>query len=255
MNRSPAFWHERYQHQARWTRALRAQAYQTAALREAQRVLEVGSGTGVILSDLAVYPALRRHGVDIDPAATRFAHERDASACLSLGDGARLPFADSVFDATLCHFLLLWVGSPQQVVLEMCRVTRPGGWVLCLAEPDYGGRIDHPPPLDELGRLQTRALRDQGTNPQAGRLLPGLLADAGLGNIRSGVLGADAVDDTPHEADPTEWVTLRADLAGTLSQETFDHYERQDRQAWADGSRVLFVPTFFAFGKKPTPKD
>ncbi len=41
---------------------------------------------------------------------------------------------------------------------EMKRVARPGGWLLALAEQDYGARVDEPAELKRWGELQTQAL-------------------------------------------------------------------------------------------------
>ena len=90
---------------------------------------------------------------------------------VDLGDAHQLPLADGCFDVCLCHFLLLWVTDPIQVLQEMYRVTRSGGVVMALAEPDYGSRIDYPQELSLLGKWQMDSLEQQGADPFIGRKL------------------------------------------------------------------------------------
>src|SRR6266498_4655381 len=67
-------WHRRYIQQAKWTRDLRTYLFKRADLADASRVhrtaslvLEVGCGTGAILSELPDHISL--YGSDIDAAA------------------------------------------------------------------------------------------------------------------------------------------------------------------------------------------
>ena len=62
----------------------------------------------------------------------------------------------------------------------MVRVTHPGGFVLALAEPDYGGRIDYPTELSQIGDWQKNALKQQGANPLMGRELRSIFSHAGI---------------------------------------------------------------------------
>ncbi len=55
-----------------------------------------------------------------------------------VADGHSLPFADSVFDAVVSEAVLEHVSAPQQVVTEMYRVLKPGGYV-CAAVPFLQG--------------------------------------------------------------------------------------------------------------------
>ncbi len=50
----------------------------------------------------------------------------------------------------------------------MYRVTRSGGWVAALAEPDYGGLVTCPPSDDSS---EERELGDLGANTRLGREL------------------------------------------------------------------------------------
>ena len=86
----------------------------------------------------------------------------------------------AAFDITFCHFLLLWVQHPLQALSEMQRVTRPGGFVLALAEPDYDHRLDTPASLTLLGRWQAESLRRQGADPGIGARLADLFRQTGL---------------------------------------------------------------------------
>lgn len=250
MTLTPEEWHQRFRQQARWTHELRDHAYRQAGLAGAERVIEVGCGTGAVLADFLGRTDLIVHGLDLSPNHLALVRRRQSEAHLVEGDAHHLPYARGVFDLALCHYLLLWVARPARVISEMARLTRPGGWVLALAEPDYGGRIDYPGELVRLGALQREALRHQGAEPDMGRRLKGLLLAAGLKEVQAGVLGgrwSGAAD--PGEL-AQEWQVLRTDLAGRLPPEELDALQARDERARARGARVLFVPTFYAWGHK-----
>lgn len=231
MSASPAAgpaWHERYRQQARWTADLRRFLGEKAGLPRARRVLEVGSGTGVILADLVANSSAAVHGIDLDLPSLRYSRTYAPAAHHAQAGAHFLPFPDEAFDLACCHFLLLWTPEPEQVLREMRRVTRPGGAVLAFAEPDYGGRIDHPPALAPLGRWQTDALAKRGADPFIGRRLAGLLAAAGLRSVESGVLGGFWAGPPEREAWESEWDTLAADLAGVVPPARLEDLRRQD---------------------------
>ena len=155
---------------------------------------------------------------------------------------------EASFDIALCHFLLLWVADPRQVIAEMRRVVRPGGYVLALAEPDYGGRIDYPPEFAALGRLQAEALRRQGADPDLGRKLSALFHEAGLKLVETGVLGGQWSGMPNPQDNELEWQVLEADLGDSIDKTQFNRLRALDAAAWQRGARLLFVPTFYAWG-------
>jgi len=243
IERDRQFWRARYRQQIGWTADLRRYALAQTNLPADARLLEVGCGYGALLEALSADGFTRLTGVDSDlPALKEIPPEKIDATC---ADGLHLPFATASFDAYLCHFYLLWVVDPLAALLEMKRVTRRGGWLLVLAEPDYGARVDEPGELKALGELQTQVLQRQGADPFIGARLPELFRQAGLTSIESGILARGAPDPSQ------EWRVLAADLESTLSPVELEHWRELDRAAWRSGRRVLHVPLHYAFGQIP----
>jgi SAM-dependent methyltransferase len=265
---TPHEWHQRFTQQARWTASLRNHLYARANLENAQRILEVGCGTGALMGELIrkplsqpkiiidrsgqinIRPDLKIHGVDLNSSFLSLARRYAPAASMVQGDAHSLPYAGAAFDLLYCHFLLLWVHDPDQVIAEMVRLLRPGGSLLALAEPDYGGRIDYPPELADIGRQQEEALGRQGADTRLGRRLKNLFNRAGLHDVEVGVLGAQW-QETPSQSElHLEWSVLRNDLADLIDSSELERLREIDAQAWQLGDRILFVPTFYAWGKK-----
>jgi SAM-dependent methyltransferase len=246
-------WHARYTQQAGWTAQTRRYLYEKAGLTQTSRVLEPGCGTGAILKDC---PAGSLHGLDWDRTHLRTARKTVPNAALVQADAVRLPYRNAVFDACLTHYFLLWVDAAR-VLTEMIRVTSPGGVILALAEPDYGGRIDYPAELAEIGVLQAEALALQGADIKMGRKLAELFVAAGLQNVTRGVMGGEWTHTCPGgrcQGKLTgtdwelEWDTLQSDLGSSLDPARLSALRQLDSAAWQRGDRILYVPTFYAIG-------
>ena len=245
-------WHARFRQQARWTQDLRRYLFERTGIENAKRVLEVGCGTGAILSDLSSQIPFQA-GVDFDLAFLQVVMRKSSrQAKLTQGDGHSLPYPNGCFDFTFCHFLLLWVDDPLLVLREMRRVTRPGGAVMALAEPDYGGRIDYPEVLSILGNWQRESLENQGADPLMGRKLSGIFHQAGLESIETGALGGQWSESLDWSAWESEWAVLESDLEKIFQDsESWKILKETDKSAYEKGERVLFVPTFYAWGVVP----
>ena len=239
-------WHKRFVQQAAWTRELRNYLFTRTGMQTARSVLEVGCGSGAILAGLATGASV--HGLDREAGRLAEARQHARQASLACGDALRLPYAGGVFDITFCHFLLLWVRDPLQALREMKRVTRPGGSILALAEPDYTARVDKPDGLAALGRWQAESLRRQGADPGLGSRLPELFRQAGIRPVETGSLHTDG-EHLPGPAErELEWAVLEADLAGMVPAEEIQRLKRLDEAAWERSERVLYVPTYWMLG-------
>ncbi len=242
-------WHARYLQQAGWTSKTRIYLYEKAGITKAHHILEVGCGTGALLTEFPSLTKAEIHGLDISLESTRLARQNATTVRITCGDGHHLPFPDGSFDIVFCHFLLLWVESPITVLNEMKRITRPGGALLAMAEPDYAGRIDYPPVLEPLGKWQAESLLKQGADPNAGRKLKGWFVSAGIAPIESGIMAGGWPGIPSPTEQEMEWAVIKSDLDGTIPPAEIQRIKSADEKAWANGERVLFVPTFYAWGR------
>lgn len=243
-----ADWHKRFLHQALWTTAIRNYLFNSTGFSPDLRVLEVGCGTGAVLSQVP-FSQYQVFGVDINRNYLNYAYTQFKTLHLTEGDGHLLPYSANVFDLVFCHYLLLWVNYPRKILQEFKRVGKTGAKAIILAEPDYGGRIDSPPELEKLGRAQTESLQLQGANPFTGRSLLQLAHSSGLKVLEFGVLGSQSTPEIDQDYLESEWDMLNHDLAGHFTASDLQTYQKLDRQAWSDGIRVLFIPTFYLYAE------
>ena len=242
--------HKRFLEQAAWTRQAQALFVQAAGLTADSAVLEVGCGTGAVLSSLAGITPAHYTGIEIQPGLLRYAAAEYPGFSFTQADGFHLPYGPDQFDAVLCHYFLLWVHEVPAVLREMLRVTRPGGYVAALAEPDYGSRIDFPAEFAEAGRAQRNALMRQGADPDMGRKLPAALAEAGCLEIAHGILGSYTPVPPTEEQIQSELSILRNDLSGGDIHTEIEVLLASDAESRRRNIRAQFVPTFFGWGKK-----
>lgn len=207
------------------------------------RALDVGCGPGYVLEVLSADMDIV--GVDRDPDMVAMGRGRGLD--VREGDAGALPFDNGEFDLAFCSFLLMWVDDPAAVLAEMARVSRR--WVVCLAEPDYGGRIDHPEGLARLGDLLVKGLQAQGADPLMGRRLRGLMSAIGL-EAEVGIHPGGWSTDRLREETEAEWRFVEGVVGSLADEEELGRI----RSAWDDalekGALFQFCPTFYAFGKK-----
>lgn len=240
----PEEWDRQFSRQAGWTRAARTHLYRRANLLRAGWVLDVGSGTGVVTEEMAARTQGQVVGVDLDPAMVDYARGRGGRTEYRVGDAHDLPFDDAQFDVTTCHFVLMWCRKPEDAAREMVRVTRPGGAVLVCAEPDYGGRIDHPDL--PLGRWQIEALRREGADPCLGRKLRGLFAMPSVRGVDVGLIPGLWDPVTLRAEFDAEWSLWERSLADLVPPGELARVRAVDWEAIESGERLVFMPVFYA---------
>jgi SAM-dependent methyltransferase len=245
-------WHQRFTQQATWTHDLRTYLYAKSDLKNARLILDAGCGTGALLQELKAYKTARVVGIDLLYDNLRYAETIAPDIQFAQADLHQLPFSDGFFDICLLHYVLMWVDHPTHCLTELRRVTRQGGRILAMAEPDYGGRIDFPDELAVLGKWQKDSLIHQGADPEIGRKLKNLFIRAGLAEVECGVMGGHWVPDSDLTDRWSEWTMIEHDMQYLEKHPDPEYIEKLrtlEDLAYQKRSRILFVPTFYAIGK------
>jgi SAM-dependent methyltransferase len=96
-------------------------------------ILDVGCGTGTMLSYLAAYG--NAQGIDVDEEAIGYCHERGLLD-VRLGAAEKLPFADDSFDLVTALDVVEHLDDDVAALREIGRVLRPAGYLL-MTVPAY----------------------------------------------------------------------------------------------------------------------
>ena len=226
------------------------------------RALDLGCGPRGLLEMLSerVTPSGWVVGIDADPAHVAMASELAARLGLEnvevrCADARRTGLGSGVFDVAHARLLLVTVPEPAEVLAEMVRLTRPGGWVAGL-EADTEHAVCYPPhpAFDRLCEIFTVAFTRNGASPHLGRRMSELYRRAGLHHI--GIEAWSPVYPPGHSRR-----TVRADLVrsmrpqildmGLADEAELDELDAAARRHFADPETVVMPGLMFlAWGRK-----
>jgi SAM-dependent methyltransferase len=126
----------------RWSRQLAPAYIAFAGVKDGDRVLDVGTGTGSLAAAVeASMPASEIVGVDPSEGFIAYAQKNAKSTRVNfeVGDAQALKFKDASFDDTLALLVMNFVPDPNKAIAEMRRVTRAQGIVsACVWDYDAG---------------------------------------------------------------------------------------------------------------------
>jgi SAM-dependent methyltransferase len=232
-------------------------------LKPGQRAIDLGCGPSGILQLLSdrVAPGGRVVGVDADPThvtmARRFGEEHGLrNVDIVAADARRTGLPAGSFDLVHARTLLVNVPDPAEIIAEMVRLAKPGGWIVSV-EPDteYGLCYPAHPAFDRLGALFHAAFRRNGADPFIGRRLTELYREAALEEI-----GVEARASIHPAGDSRR--TIRLDLVrslrpvilerGLADERELDELDRAARAHLASPQTLTMPCLFFlAWGRRP----
>ena len=236
---------EQFIRQASWTEMFRNQIYRRINLLGVKRILDVGCGTGVITKELRKKCSAKITAIDIDPDMIEIAKRRVSKVDLLVENVENLSAKNERYDVVLFHYVMLWLRNPELAVKEMVRVCKKKGYVVALAEPDYGGWIEYPEL--NLGKKHVEYLRREGADPYAGRKIQALFESAGL-ETEISVIAQIWDKESLNNNIEDEW-RLVLD-AGLITEDEFKQKLKLEKESIAKNRRFVFIPVFTAIGKK-----
>ena len=126
------------------------------SLASGARVLDAGCGSGRTLEDLVGYGTVS--GIELDPDAAELAAGRGCGE-VKVGRLEELPWEDGTFDLITCLDVIEHIPDDRGALVELRRVTKPGGWML-LTVPAYQALWSlHDAANHHYRRYSRRALR------------------------------------------------------------------------------------------------
>jgi arsenite methyltransferase len=155
------------------------------ALQPAERVLDIGTGPGLLAAEMAA--AVGRggsvHGIDMSESMLALARRRDPGAEaapteFAVADVAALPFEADRFDVAVSTQVYEYVTDLPAALAEVRRVLRPGGRLLVL-DTDWGSIVWRSGDAARMRRVLA-AWDEHLVDPHLPRRLSGLLEQAGF---------------------------------------------------------------------------
>jgi len=237
--------HEQFRRQAKWTADFRKQIYRQINLRNAKKVLEVGCGTGVIAEEMKKKSTAKITAIDIDEEMIALAKDNIEGVHFMVEDSEKLSMKNETFDIVICQYFFLWLSNPKRVLNEMVRVCKNGGYVIALAEPDYGGWLEYPEM--DLGNKHIQSLEQEGADPRMGRKLLNLFEKAGLRSYQI-IIAQSWNQENLRDNIEEEW--KRVEEAGLISEKELFDIVKKEMKLINKNQRMIFMPVFCVVGKK-----
>ncbi|NIR29421.1 MAG: class I SAM-dependent methyltransferase [Gammaproteobacteria bacterium] len=163
--------------------ATRCEILKALNLRPGERVLDIGSGPGLLAYDVAatVGPSGRVCGIDVSDSMLAMARRRCAAQGwveFEASEATRLPYEDGAFDAAVSIQVYEYVENIPGALGELHRVLRPGGRAVIM-DTDYDSLVMHTEDKARMARVLS-AWDEHFVHGDLPRTLTKQLRNAGL---------------------------------------------------------------------------
>ncbi|HUW63384.1 MAG TPA: class I SAM-dependent methyltransferase [Spirochaetia bacterium] len=140
-------------------------------------ILDVGCGTGSLLSKIPQGNDTKLYGIDLSPAMIKVARDKlDRDVELKAGDSEHLPWTDASFDIVCSSDSFHHYPQPEKVLREMKRVLKLNGHIVI-------GDLWYPSPLRQIANLLCRFSNTGDVGLYSNREMVGMLSVLGFTKI------------------------------------------------------------------------
>jgi ubiquinone/menaquinone biosynthesis C-methylase UbiE len=171
----------------RWSRQLAPLFVEFVGVRDGEKLLDAGCGTGSVSATLTSTRASKIVGIDPSNSFIEYARTQiaDPRVTFELGDAQALPYPDESFDRSMALLIVNFIPDAPKAAKEMRRVTKSGGgvattmWDGSRANELQNCLWDAAIAIDPTAQRRFEGRRSYGS----AEALSGLLTSAGLTDI------------------------------------------------------------------------
>ncbi len=234
-------------------------------------VLDVGTGYGLLIDELAANLSVALYGIDIDAKyiqgaralsetlAAQDIFESGSQIEFEVGDICSIPYPDSMFEFTMVREVFQFVDDIDKATEEIKRVTKPTGFV-CVSDNDDGLFLSYPEPTEAFKKLHQAIEKEQssyGGDRKVGRKISTILSNHGFE-----ILAVNVIPEARHwkvtPQDPERFFLLeqlreakeRLVSSNALSSSEYDALLRQV-ESEPPSEQFRFNARVLVIGRKP----
>jgi ubiquinone/menaquinone biosynthesis C-methylase UbiE len=223
-------------------------------LDRAERVLDVGCGTGVVARRIAMWEEFSGevigldHGTSLIETAKEIAKRKAPGVnnlSFEFGDCHDLPYNDSTFNIVVAHTLVSHVRDVERTVQEIVRVAKPCG-VIAIFDGDYASWTFAYPEPSLARKMEQALLTATFTNFDTMRFMPVWLKKAGAEIIETLVMPYAEVGQAKYWKSLAETYGARIVALGLVPQAEVDQWMNWMKQASDEGT-FFGVSNYFTY--------
>ena len=174
-----------------WSKTLAPLFIEFIGIKEGDRVLDVGCGTGSLTFTIA-HRTKASTVVGIDPSVGYVEYARAQNShphvTFEIGDAQKLPYDDGSFDCCVSSLMIQFVSDAQTAAREMRRVTKKGGSVATCVWDNSGGMESSERFWDAAIAVDPRAKRPGDRRYGSASALSELWIAGGFANVETRAL-------------------------------------------------------------------
>lgn len=236
-------------------RSQRRAMHDLLALKPGERVLDVGSGNGILVKEMLeiVCQSGEVSGIDGSDVMVAMASDIAPRGQFQQADATALPFDDEHFDAVTTSQLLCFIEDVNLALAEMFRVLKPGGRAVIL-DTDWGSLVWNCKNQALMDRVMA-GLKSPYADDKLPRTLKRRLEETGFSDVKCTAHPIVSVEPDPdsYAEQMKGFIEPMLENSSRFSPEDAEEW-RKDQTLMSEAGEYFFSLNRYLFSaKKPEP--